>query len=171
MSLFRSNYTEIFRELLPNITDFYVTNRTKQYHFFFQIWADFKSLSIAIIAECLFASRLDFFKSKKLTNRLYQDIFPVITVISLPFNIIFRFRNLNSWHTKSNIFTFNVKLLKNYIPVHWKILPKIFLSRKFQYTHLVQLQVSKLFSRFSSMAGHPDRVEIISKTLKRILSN
>ena len=61
---FLSNKTNIFRELLPNTTDYFQKNCTRQYFFLFHIWTYSKPLLTGISANSTFRTVFDFKKLK-----------------------------------------------------------------------------------------------------------
>ena len=79
---FLSNANDIFRELLPNSTDFFQKNCTRQYLFLFHMWNYSKSLLTVISSNSTFRTVFDL---KKLANVLlrYLSVFVMITSICL----------------------------------------------------------------------------------------
>ena len=79
---FLSNKTDIFRELLPNTSDFFQENCTRQYFFLSQMWTYSKSLLTAISANSTFRTVFDFKKIKIIFCSIFS-IFVMITSICL----------------------------------------------------------------------------------------
>ena len=61
---FLTNETDIFRELLPNTTDFFHRKCTMQFFFFSQMWTYSKALLTKISAKGTFRKDFDFKKIK-----------------------------------------------------------------------------------------------------------